>query len=309
MSYGMEENDAEQRKLYCGNLDEKVDEEILFELFLQAGPLERIHIPRSRDGAPNPGYAFIYFKHESSVPYAIDLFEDTALFGKIPKLRSRMVSNHHRSQSAPVNYGQNNMSHDMGHMDFDHLLQMSRNMLNPGPMGPPMGHPMGMPPMGPGAMAGAYAGSPILMGAPYMPPPPRMSFEPPPPGEEMPGSSSEMSNVDRNALSQSSLQGNWSARNSSNMVPTEDNGRGRRNRNSDHDHFRRDSHGGERGHRGNYYDQGGGRYDNYAYQGGNSYNQDHYSRNRNYDDYRGGRNERYDNRSRSHDRRDRRGRY
>ncbi|KAK3929943.1 RNA-binding protein 7 [Frankliniella fusca] len=308
MNQRSEENDAELRKLYCGNLDEKVDEEILFELFLQAGPIERIHIPRSKDGAPNPGYAFIIFKHECSVPYAIELFEDTALFGKIPKLRSRAVSNHHRSQSAPVNHGQYSRSFDIGcnaQMDFDSLLQMSRNMLN---TGPPVGYPVGMP----SAMAGTYAGMPISMGPPHrppamsiQPPPPGMSppmpLEPLPPGEEVLGISNCVM-MNRDALSQSSLQGNWSARNSSHMLPAEESGRGRRNRNSESDHYRRDYYG--RGH----FEQGGDRYDN-CLPVGNRYNEDYYSRDRNYDDYGGGRNERNDYRSRSHNRHNRKGRY
>ena len=42
--------DEEQlRTLWCGGVSEKVDEEILYELFLNAGPLERVTIPRDKE--------------------------------------------------------------------------------------------------------------------------------------------------------------------------------------------------------------------------------------------------------------------
>ena len=42
--------DEEQlRTLWCGGVAEKVDEEILYELFLNAGPLERVTIPRDKE--------------------------------------------------------------------------------------------------------------------------------------------------------------------------------------------------------------------------------------------------------------------
>ena len=35
---------------YCGSLDERVTEEILWELMLQAGPVINVHIPRDKVG-------------------------------------------------------------------------------------------------------------------------------------------------------------------------------------------------------------------------------------------------------------------
>ncbi len=36
----------QEATVYCGNLDERVRDEILFELMLQAGPVVNVHIPK-----------------------------------------------------------------------------------------------------------------------------------------------------------------------------------------------------------------------------------------------------------------------
>ncbi|XP_049789402.1 RNA-binding protein 7 [Schistocerca nitens] len=125
----------DQRTVFCGNISEKVTEEILFELFLQAGPLDAVRIPKDKDGRQR-SFAFVVFKHESSVPYAIALFEGTALYNKVLQLKSRQVPNeknfgnmsHQRAYSAPVNSN----SKPSASPDFHHLLQFGQQMLNPG---------------------------------------------------------------------------------------------------------------------------------------------------------------------------------
>ncbi|XP_071454665.1 splicing regulator RBM11 isoform X2 [Hetaerina americana] len=71
--------DEKGRTLWCGNLSEKVTEAILYELFLQGGPLEKVLIPKDRDGNPRR-FGFIVYKHPCSVPYAAALFQGTALY-------------------------------------------------------------------------------------------------------------------------------------------------------------------------------------------------------------------------------------
>lgn len=80
------------RTIFCGNLSSKVTEEILYELFLQAAPLEKVKIPLDKDGRP-ACYAFITFKHKVSVPYAVDLMQGISLYQKkiIVKPRSGSV--------------------------------------------------------------------------------------------------------------------------------------------------------------------------------------------------------------------------
>lgn len=74
-------NDA--KTLWVGNLPDNIKDELLYELFLQAGPLEKVHIPKGKS------YAFIQFKHPESVPYSARIMDGITLFGKMLNLRSR----------------------------------------------------------------------------------------------------------------------------------------------------------------------------------------------------------------------------
>lgn len=76
------------RTLWCGNMDSQVTENLLYELFIQAGPLENVRIPKDSSGRPR-SYAFVTFKHPQSVGYALALMNGINLFGKSLKLQRR----------------------------------------------------------------------------------------------------------------------------------------------------------------------------------------------------------------------------
>ena len=38
----------QEATVYCGNLDNKVDEELLWELFIQCAPVKNVHVPRDK---------------------------------------------------------------------------------------------------------------------------------------------------------------------------------------------------------------------------------------------------------------------
>ncbi|XP_046388647.1 RNA-binding protein 7 [Ischnura elegans] len=115
------ESDIKERTLWCGNISENVTEAILYELFLQGGPLEKVQIPKDKDGKPRR-YAFIVYKHACSAPYAAALFQGTALYrrrlnlqynqpGDEDSAQSSRVAIHQRALSCPVNLsGPLNMS-------------------------------------------------------------------------------------------------------------------------------------------------------------------------------------------------------
>lgn len=81
-----------ERTIYVGNLSDKVTEDLLYELFLQAGPLENVTIPKDKDGRQR-NFAFIAFKHPVSVPYSIALMNGISLFGRPLCLNARSGSN------------------------------------------------------------------------------------------------------------------------------------------------------------------------------------------------------------------------
>ncbi|KAM9255647.1 RNA-binding protein 7 [Cariama cristata] len=81
------------RTLFVGNLDPKVTEELIFELFHQAGPVIKVKIPKDRDGRPKQ-FAFVNFKHEESVPYGLSLLNGIKLYGRPIKIQFRSGSSH-----------------------------------------------------------------------------------------------------------------------------------------------------------------------------------------------------------------------
>ncbi|XP_052615680.1 RNA-binding protein 7 isoform X2 [Peromyscus californicus insignis] len=95
------------RTLFVGNLETKVTEELLFELFHQAGPVIKVKIPKDKDGKLKQ-FAFVNFKHEVSVPYAMNLLNGIKLFGRPIKIQFRSGSSH-ASQDASVSYPQHHV--------------------------------------------------------------------------------------------------------------------------------------------------------------------------------------------------------
>ncbi|CAN2387879.1 regulation of alternative mRNA splicing [Pristimantis euphronides] len=81
------------RTLFVGNLDPRATEELLFELFLQAGPAVNVKIPKDKDGNQKL-FAFVNFKHEESVPYGMNLLNGIKLFGRPLKIQYRSGSSH-----------------------------------------------------------------------------------------------------------------------------------------------------------------------------------------------------------------------
>ncbi|KAM9320371.1 splicing regulator RBM11 [Gastrophryne carolinensis] len=99
--------DEADRTLYAGNLDHRVREETLYELFLQAGPLKKVTITRDKDGNSR-SFGFVCFQHTESVPYAIALLNGIRLLGRPIKLQYRTGSSHSSSESDNVFQGTEN---------------------------------------------------------------------------------------------------------------------------------------------------------------------------------------------------------
>uniref|UniRef100_A0A8C5N103 RNA binding motif protein 11 n=1 Tax=Leptobrachium leishanense TaxID=445787 RepID=A0A8C5N103_9ANUR len=96
---GSREEEAD-RTLYVGNLECNVKEETLFELFLQAGPLTRVHIPKDQEGN-HRSFGFVCFKHTESVPYAISMLNGIRLYGQPIKIRYRSGKTHTAESGNP----------------------------------------------------------------------------------------------------------------------------------------------------------------------------------------------------------------
>ncbi|XP_043532703.1 RNA-binding protein 7-like [Chiloscyllium plagiosum] len=117
-------NDADTT-LFIGNLDQRVTEELLFELFLQSGPLLAVKIPKDKDGKSKQ-YAFVHFKHVESVHYGKNLLNGIQLYGKAIKIQFRSGSVH---ESREGNQSQNSTS---SFTSLYHSNQFSNNRFGRG---------------------------------------------------------------------------------------------------------------------------------------------------------------------------------
>ncbi|XP_035315632.1 RNA-binding protein 7-like [Cricetulus griseus] len=97
--------------LFLDNLKTKVTDELLFELFHQPWPVIKVKFPKDKDGKLKQ-FAFMNFKHEMSVPYAMNLLNGIKLFGRLIKTQFRSESSH-ASQDANVSY----LQHRVGNLN------------------------------------------------------------------------------------------------------------------------------------------------------------------------------------------------
>lgn len=99
--------------IWCGNLAQDVTEELLYELFIQAGPVERVTIPKDKEGRRR-NFGFVTFKHAISIPYALELFSGIYLFDEQVRLKNRggnnidnqhLLPNYNQAPTSPGNFG------------------------------------------------------------------------------------------------------------------------------------------------------------------------------------------------------------
>lgn len=101
----------QEATLYIGNCDLKVTEEILWELFLQCGPVVSVQIPRDKITGDHNGYGFVEFKSEEDADYAIKIMHLTKLYGKPIKVNK--ASQDKRTQDVGANLFIGNLDPDV----------------------------------------------------------------------------------------------------------------------------------------------------------------------------------------------------
>lgn len=72
----------QEATIYLGNLDPKLDEELVWELMVQCGPVANVHLPRDKITNTHQGYGFVEFKNEEDADYAIKIMNMIRCFGK-----------------------------------------------------------------------------------------------------------------------------------------------------------------------------------------------------------------------------------
>jgi splicing factor 3B subunit 4 len=68
--------------IYIGNLDERVTDPLVWELFLQAGRIANVHLPKDRVTQSHQGYGFVEFTSEEDADYAARIMNQVRLYGK-----------------------------------------------------------------------------------------------------------------------------------------------------------------------------------------------------------------------------------
>jgi len=84
-----EATDEQLRTLWVGGISDRVDEETLFELFINAGPLQSVRIPVDRETKKQKPFAFVLFAHSESLPFAYELFRDIKLYGRPLRMQNK----------------------------------------------------------------------------------------------------------------------------------------------------------------------------------------------------------------------------
>lgn len=81
----MADDDA---SIFIGNVDPQITERVLYELLVQMGPLESLHLALDDEGA-SKGFAFCVFQHKSSADYAIRVLDTVRLFNRSIRVNRR----------------------------------------------------------------------------------------------------------------------------------------------------------------------------------------------------------------------------
>eukprot|EP00039_Didymoeca_costata_P003447 m.67737 g.67737 ORF g.67737 m.67737 type:complete len:318 (+) comp11912_c0_seq2:299-1252(+) len=87
--------------IYVGNLNPKVTEELLYELFLQIGPVRDVSIAFNKDGS-SKGFGFVKYEDLESVSIAISLMDQVMLWNQAIRValgNNDAKGSHQRPQS------------------------------------------------------------------------------------------------------------------------------------------------------------------------------------------------------------------
>jgi len=100
------------KSIFVSGLHSDVTEEILWELFLQVGPLASVKIPINRESGRPRTFGFVMYQDSCSVPYACELFNSLKLFGRAISCKPQHPTDHSRPGGQGQSPNQLNASSD-----------------------------------------------------------------------------------------------------------------------------------------------------------------------------------------------------
>jgi splicing factor 3B subunit 4 len=101
----------QEAAIYVGNLDSRVTEDILWELFVQCGPVVNVQVPRDKLTGEHQGFGFVEFRDEEVADYSIKIMHMIKLYGKPIKVNK--ASQDKRTQEVGANIFIGNLSDEM----------------------------------------------------------------------------------------------------------------------------------------------------------------------------------------------------
>ena len=93
MSGPPREERNQEATIYVGELDDRVDDALLWELMLQAGPVVNVHIPKDKVTMDHQGYGFVEFATPADAEYASKIMYMIMLFGRPLKVNKAQPAN------------------------------------------------------------------------------------------------------------------------------------------------------------------------------------------------------------------------
>ncbi|CAE7762890.1 sap-49, partial [Symbiodinium sp. KB8] len=76
----------QEATLYVGGLDDQVDEELLWELMVQVGPVVSVSMPKDPVSSRHRGFGFVEFRGELDAEYAIKVLNMVKVYGRSLRL-------------------------------------------------------------------------------------------------------------------------------------------------------------------------------------------------------------------------------
>ncbi|TMW58234.1 hypothetical protein Poli38472_011822 [Pythium oligandrum] len=97
--------------VYVGNLDDRVSEELLWELMVQAGSVINVHMPTDKVTNRHQNYGFVEFRTEECADYAIKIMNMIQLYGKV--VRVKKASQDRKNLDIGANLFIGNLDHEV----------------------------------------------------------------------------------------------------------------------------------------------------------------------------------------------------
>lgn len=73
--------------LYFGNVDAQANEVLMYELFVQFGPIKSLNMPKDRILGTHQGFGFVEYKSVADADYTLEILKGVRLYGKHLRLK------------------------------------------------------------------------------------------------------------------------------------------------------------------------------------------------------------------------------